>query len=208
MPPAEPKVDGRSLRYQGRREELLRAVTRYVLDNGIGDLAMRPLAEAVGVSHVTLLNHFGTKEQLITEVVERLAARTFPKAEALEIPDGVVIDGAEILSMWWDAWSKPEFEPGMRLMFEVYGRALQDPERYGTFFTEVFGAWDKIFRSFVVAAGCPEGEIDQTVTVLLALMRGLQMDLVATGDHARINQAHAFFVEIVREKQARWGEPA
>ena len=90
----------------------------------------------------------------------------------------------------------------------MFGRALQEPERFKHFIDNDFKGWNDIFRKFVVGAGCPEDEVDVTVTVLLAQMRGLQMDLVATGDYDRVNKAHAFFVEIVREKQARWAEQA
>ncbi|RZI53447.1 MAG: TetR/AcrR family transcriptional regulator, partial [Pseudonocardia sp.] len=33
------RVDGRTLRYQHRRPELLAAATEYVLDHGIGDVS-------------------------------------------------------------------------------------------------------------------------------------------------------------------------
>ena len=43
----EGRVDGRTLRYQHRRPELLAAATEYVLDNGIGDLSLRDMARAL-----------------------------------------------------------------------------------------------------------------------------------------------------------------
>jgi AcrR family transcriptional regulator len=204
MSAREPRIDGRSLRYQGRREELLKAVTRYVLDHGVGDLAIRPVAEAVGVSHVTLLNHFGTKEQMITEVVDRLRAQTFPAGIADSIPEGVTIDGAEVLGAWWDQWLRPEYEPALRLTFEVYGKALLQPEAYATFREHIIKDWMELLEGFIRAAGCPERELEPTASVLLAVMRGLQMDLLASGERERVDAARELFLGVVRDRQARW----
>ncbi|MEU4418943.1 TetR/AcrR family transcriptional regulator [Nocardia salmonicida] len=61
--------DGRSLRYQHRRSELLDSVTEFLLEQGIANLALRAVAEGVGVSHATLLRHFSSKEELLTAVL-------------------------------------------------------------------------------------------------------------------------------------------
>src|SRR4051812_1588115 len=66
------RVDGRTLRFQHRRPELLAAVTEYVLAHGVSDLSLRPLAQALGVTHATLLRHFSSKEELIMSVVDKI----------------------------------------------------------------------------------------------------------------------------------------
>lgn len=65
------RPDGRRVRHQHRRPELLEAVTEYILENGLTDLALRPLAVEIGVTHSTLLRHFSTKDDLIFAVIER-----------------------------------------------------------------------------------------------------------------------------------------
>jgi AcrR family transcriptional regulator len=66
------RVDGRTLRFQHRRPELLAAATEYVLDRGIADLSLRPVAQSLGVTHATLLRHFSSKDELIKCVVEKI----------------------------------------------------------------------------------------------------------------------------------------
>ena len=105
-------IDGRSLRYQHRRGELLEAVGEYVLDNGLASLSLRRVAEAVGVSHVTLQHHFGTKEQLVGEIVEHLLERTL-------IPKGVYPTGSPIPTgtsptRWRALWAQLTSPPGLR----------------------------------------------------------------------------------------------
>ncbi|WP_222842029.1 hypothetical protein [Cystobacter ferrugineus] len=68
----EEHIDGRRLRYQHRRPELLNDIADYVLEHGVGGLAMRPLAVALGVSHGTLLHHFIYR--LLFEVYAQAAA--------------------------------------------------------------------------------------------------------------------------------------
>ncbi|MFI2588776.1 TetR/AcrR family transcriptional regulator, partial [Rhodococcus erythropolis] len=93
MPEPE-RIDKRSLRYAGRREELLDALTRYVIDNGVGELTVRQLAKAVGVSHASLLNHFESKENLLSEVIENMRGESIPIA----VPMKPGVDPATVLT--------------------------------------------------------------------------------------------------------------
>ena len=65
-----PQIDGRVLRYQHRRPQLLAAAVDYVLDHGIADLSLRPMASSLGVTHATLIRHFSSKEALVAALVE------------------------------------------------------------------------------------------------------------------------------------------
>ena len=53
---------------------MLASVIAWVADNGLGDVSLRTLAEAIGTSHRMLLFHFGSKEQLMVEVVRAVEA--------------------------------------------------------------------------------------------------------------------------------------
>src|SRR5690348_7958382 len=69
------KPDGRRARHERHRKDLLDAALTYIFEHGLADLSLRPLAEALGISHRTLLYHFGSKEQLIVEVLQEVRAR-------------------------------------------------------------------------------------------------------------------------------------
>src|SRR5581483_4745290 len=96
-----------------RRAELLERITDYVAENGLSDLSLRPLADAVESSPRVLLYYFTSKENLI-DALPRDAA-TY----------AVTVRAA------WKLMSAPQHERIFRLFFEVYGLALQAPERYG-----------------------------------------------------------------------------
>lgn len=53
-----------------RREEILAAAISVFGRRGFAGGSVRSIAERVGISHATLLQHFGTKEGLLTAVLE------------------------------------------------------------------------------------------------------------------------------------------
>ena len=57
-----------------RRRELLDAAYRYVLDHGLADLSLRPLAAAIGSSPRVLLFLFGSKDGLVAALLARARA--------------------------------------------------------------------------------------------------------------------------------------
>lgn len=56
------------------RENLLPLLAAHVLDHGIHGLSLRPLAKAAGTSDRMLLYHFGSKDKLVAELLEYIAA--------------------------------------------------------------------------------------------------------------------------------------
>ena len=57
-----------------RREELLEAAYHYVLQHGLVEMSLRPLSSAIGTSPRVLLFLFGSKEQLVRELLGRARA--------------------------------------------------------------------------------------------------------------------------------------
>lgn len=167
-----------------RRQELLDGAVDYVVVHGISDLSLRPLAVALGTQAPVLLHHFGTKEQLVTELLGRVRDRVRAvgrSAEALSHRSGL---GA----VW--AWvSDPDQAPLMRLFFEAYGLALRRPDRYADFLDHAIRDWlDE-----------PLAAIDEvSATLAIATVTGLLLDLLTTGDRARTEDAMERFVLLIR----------
>ncbi|MCC3313732.1 TetR/AcrR family transcriptional regulator [Nocardia africana] len=191
------RVDGRSLRFQHRRGELIDAIMDYVLEHGIADLSFRPLADAVGVSHVTLRHHFGTKEELVAEIFETIRAREPVTSDV----DG---DAEALLRSLWNRWTQPEGARHFRLLFEAYGQALMHPDRYGRFLDSVVSDWISLITTLAVRAGCPTDHAETFATALLAQLRGLQLDLLATGEHARVEAALDLVIAGARAQFDSW----
>lgn len=162
---------GRAADPQIRRELLARAV-EYVFENGLADLSLRPLAAALGVSPGVLLYHFGSKEQLLMDVIAAGRARQRALAE-----------GVEDVPALWKIFSAPRWMPGVRLFFEVYALAMRDPQRYPGFLESAIDDW----LDAITPRRDEEARADATLQ--LALFRGLLLDLCASGDRKRLSRA-------------------
>jgi AcrR family transcriptional regulator len=198
------RIDGRTLRYAGRRDELLDAVTAYVIEHGVAELSMRPLAKAVGVSHASLLHHFGSKENLLAEVIERMRGESIPvelTAEKLDNP-------MEILRTWWQVRMQPAQLSRFRVMLEIYVQAVLKPDQNPRFLDRFVGQWLTVLESGLRAAGCPDIEVSARATLILAQVRGLTLDLLATGDQDRVNRAFETYVDALAVTVAGWSRPS
>jgi AcrR family transcriptional regulator len=179
------RIDGRRLRYQHRRGDLLEAIAEYVLDNGIASLTLRRVAEAVGVSHVTLRHHFGSKDELVAELVEHLLERTFTPGG-----DYSGINSAPPLQALWEGWTSPAGERDIRLFIEVLGQSLyEEGTGYAPAVKRSIEHRLELIEANVMSLGCPPAEARAFATLLLAMMRGLIMDLLVTGDRERLDIA-------------------
>jgi len=59
-----------------RREQIVAAAITVFGERGFAGSSIRTIADRVGVSHVTLLQHFGSKEELLTAVLQEWDRRT------------------------------------------------------------------------------------------------------------------------------------
>ncbi len=198
---SDERVDGRTLRYQHRRSEILEAVLDYLLDNGIHDLSMRRLATAVGISHVTMRHHFGSKDELMVEVAGLVRAREpIPEAATDHYPD----TPEEGLRDLWRWWTRPENLRYYRLMFEAYGLALQKPELFQGVLGSTEPLWLADARRLSRSAGCPEEDLEAFSTLLVAQLRGLLLDILATGDEARVGAGLDYLVDSLAGERQAW----
>ena len=180
---------GRPVDYQ-RRAELLDAVVDYTVAHGFSDLSWRPVAATLGVSATTLVHHFGSKEQMIEAILGRLRERIF--AATSGVP-GARPDLATAARLVWARTSDPGREPEFKLFFAVYARALEAPAQFAGFLEQVVSRW----MAALVEAQGPDTDpaaATRTATLVIATIRGLLLDLLATGDRARVQDAAESFL--------------
>jgi AcrR family transcriptional regulator len=173
-----------------RRAKLLDKVADYILRNGLADLSLRPLAAAINTSPRMLLYFFSSKERLITAALDQIRLRQQRRfARAMSGHGG----RREWLLAVWDTWSSPGMARFWTLLFEVYGLALQNPERFPGFLEGGMRDWRPLVeQSF---ATLDKKRAQSLGTLAMAAVRGLQLDVLATGDRARTRAA---FQEMLR----------
>jgi AcrR family transcriptional regulator len=204
----EARVDGRRLRYQHRRGELLDAVGEYVLENGVASLSLRKVADAVGISHVTLQHHFGTKEELVGEIVEHLLERTFIPREVY--PGGAPDPGTDLSTRWRALWAQltsPAGQRDVRLFLEALGQSARDGADHARAVEHSISHRLDLVTANLISLGCPEAEARPFATLTLSTLRGLVIDLLATGDSERLDQAFEMMLANAERRAVEWSSP-
>ena len=169
-----------------KRVELLERIVDYVMANGLSDLSLRPLADAVGTSPRVLLYYFTSKEALIASVMA--GSRERQRAIFDELPRNPQ-SYADTVRAAWALMSNPKHERVFRLFFEVYGLALQDPHRFPDFAERAVNDWLAYLGVGAREEGHTPADARAIATVLLAGYRGFLLDLCATRDRKRIARA-------------------
>jgi len=179
----------------GPRERLLAGAIEHVSRHGVGEISLRQLAAALGTSHRMLLYHFGSREALLIEVIrtveeqQRAALAKILEEEADEPP-------AEIMRRMWARVADPALWPNERLFFEVYAQALQGSPHALPLLDGIVDAWVEPLAA-LVAPGRPEAEARAEARLGVAVVRGLLLDLLATGDRAAVDAAMERYIAAV-----------
>lgn len=169
------------------RQELLGAAIAYVEQRGISDLSLRELAAGIGTSARMLVHHFGGKEGLWVEMVRAVERRERQTLAAM-LPDPDA-DVAEGVRRWWRHLSDPRLWPQQRLFFEVYGQALQGRPGTAELLEGIVEDWVAHGAALGAERGIPEARARARTRLGLAVVRGLLLDLLATGDREGVDAA-------------------
>lgn len=189
-------VDGRPRLYQRRRPELLFGAAEYVLNRGIGALSLRAMASVLGVTHATLLRHFTSKDDLLQEITEELRRRAVHRIAA-DRELKLARSTRHLLLLLWRRLDDPQERRQLILEAEMYGSCLRDRGRYTRLLKAVQQEWLATIRAKLVHDGVAPDSAAVIATTLLAQVRGLQIDLVVTGEFERINHAFEAMLDVV-----------
>jgi AcrR family transcriptional regulator len=174
-----------------RKQELVEAAIGYLLQHGLADLSLRPMAAAAGTSARLLIYHFGSKERLLAEVLATLQGRlrdSFSKV-LLACPPGE----APIRMFWKAATSRQNFA-SWRLLYELQILAAQNPRSYARYLQRNSRDWIQLVHSVLP----PAQRTAAVATLLVAVFDGLFLELMSTGDRRRTGDALDEFIRIAR----------
>lgn len=162
------------------KAELLGHVAAYVLEHGLSDLSLRPLATAVGVSPRLLLYHFTSKENLVTEVLTSI----FEQQTLLFTVPNPELSPSQRLDVLWAQLTSTSMKPFLRSLFEVELRAVDGDPHYTRFATSALQGW------LHLAAAHLKDAPDPVARVLLSSLTGLLVIRFATGDEKGTDEGY------------------
>jgi AcrR family transcriptional regulator len=169
-----------------RKAELLEKTYAYVLEHGLSDLSLRPLAHQIGSSPRVLLFCFDSKDGLVRAVLARARADELALLDTLD-PE---CDLEEACAEVWGWLADPRHRALLCLWVEAYARSLTHPAGP---WTDWAAASVREWLDVLAARQPPRrrrtaGGLSER-TGALALLRGGLLDLLATGDRRRVTAA-------------------
>jgi AcrR family transcriptional regulator len=180
----------------GPRARLLAAVIDHLLADGLRDPTLRELARGVGTSHRMLIYHFGSREGLLAAVVEEIERRQLAALAQLRDTG----DPEATMRAMHARLADPELAPVERLFFQVYARALSGSPDAARLLPGAVDSWLDALEPAYEAFGFSRAHARAEATLALATARGLLLDLLATGDRARIDAAAGAYVDGVMRR--------
>lgn len=168
-----------------RREELAQQATDYVLEAGLIGLSLRPLAASIGTSDRMLNYHFGSKDELVADVLRVSSRRSAAQLRALKPAASI---RQAVLDLWV-AINVADQQRCQRMYVEAAALGLFGHEPYASAVREANAAWMDAIRQFLVASGAPARRAQRMVALLDAAFMGFQLDMPLDESDADINRA-------------------
>lgn len=177
-----------------RRDQLLELAYEFVKENGLADMSLRPLASAIGSSPRVLLFLFGSKDELIGEILRRARREELAFIGDFRADEGSGSGSGSglpaVMARTWRWLTDPANRSLLVLWTEAYGRSLTDPSGpWAGFAADTVRDWSELLAAAQppscreTAAGAAER------TLALAALRGALLDVLATGDLERTTAA-------------------
>jgi AcrR family transcriptional regulator len=169
------------------KDRLLADAVNYALDHGVTDLSLREIAAAIGSSHRMLIYHFGSRQGLLVQVAKAVEASE--RSHLL----GTVAQGDP--GAFWRHIRQKKLWPQERLFFELYSHALLGRPGTEGFLDGVVDDWVAPVAEALIEAGMDRATARAEARLGVAVVRGLLLDLLATGDTRAVDAAFDRYVE-------------
>ena len=182
------------------RRRLLDAAVDHILAHGLSDLSLRELATAIGTSHRMLIYHFGSKAGLIVAVIQTVEDAQRAAFTALDTEG---LSPADTLRAMWRRFTDPALGPHERLFFEIYGQALQGRPGAVGLLDGIIDNWVEPAAAYAIDHGVAPDVARAEARLSVAVIRGLLLDWLATGDHDGVNAAFERYVAVAFRPSTR-----
>jgi AcrR family transcriptional regulator len=187
------------MRNPERKPALLAEVVEYVLDKRLSGLTFRTLAEGLGVSTYTLVYHFGTRAELVKEIVHAVSERQHFVVAAVAKELGDIETHLSNIRNSWAVSLSPRSLQLQRLEFEAAmfdGVKSDDGGNTAT----VFNRWHRAGVDSLERMGMARADAELEARVLVDTIYGLHYDLLATGDIERVAAAFERVIESYEQR--------
>lgn len=155
-------------RREARRQRLLERLADHLLERGLGEASLRPMAAAAGTSDRMLLYYFADKNELLSMTLTRIAERML---QLLESARTDALPMHQLLPQLARLLREPRIEPYLMLGLELAARAGRREEP----FRRIAGQICDGFLAWIAASLAVDKESERAplAAVVFAMIEGL-----------------------------------
>jgi AcrR family transcriptional regulator len=161
----------------------------------LAGLSLRPLAGKIGTSARLLVYHFGSKDGLVAAVMDEVQTR-MQRSFTTSAAHAAAKTRKDTMRAFWNWITHPANVSTMRLLFEVQVLALQNPAGYARYLKGTSSSWLELIESSL-----PPSKAKRAIaTLCAAVIDGLLLEYLSTGDRRRTTSALDHFSRMMRGK--------
>ena len=181
-----------------KKPALLDRIIDHLLDKPLSALSFRTLAAAVDVSTFTLVYHFGTRAELVREIIGAIATRQ--RGFEREVPGEVTLDSyLAALQRTFDLTLQPRNLALQRLEFEAQMLESLEPAQHAVT-RAVHEGLQEENRDILLGLGLNSEDATIESRLLIDTFYGIQVGLVVNNDDTR---AIAAFTRALHQHRLR-----
>jgi AcrR family transcriptional regulator len=173
-------TDGRAMRGEATRRRIVDAAREVLLERGHGGASTRAVADEAGVRLSLVHYHFGGKQGLLLEVLERENELLLRRQQKLYAAPGPLAEKWRTACDFLDEDVRSGY---VRVLWELWAAGLAD-ETLAAGWRDAMGAWRQLLES-VFAAWAQELDVELPLspralsTLLSNLFQGIEIELLA-----------------------------
>jgi AcrR family transcriptional regulator len=173
-------TDGRAMRGEATRRRIVDAARDVLLERGHGGASTRAVADEAGVRLSLVHYHFGGKQGLLLEVLERENELLLQRQQKLFAAPGPLAEKWRVACDFLDEDVRSGY---VRVLWELWAAGLAD-EQLAAGWRSAIGGWRQLLES-VFAAWAEELELELPVspralaTLVGNLFEGIEIELLA-----------------------------
>jgi AcrR family transcriptional regulator len=177
-----------------KRQDLLAAASIVLARTGVLDTSLRTLAAEMGTSARMLVYYFGSKEQLILEVLNRQQRAAIPETDEVERPVSLVAHRNWCFEDW-HACTRGERSDTLRIVLQVFGAACGRDSAYRAYTWSTLSLLTRNSQARLEALGIPAHVAETRSRIALAAFQGFVIEYFTADDPSYVDDTFARFVD-------------
>lgn len=182
-----------------RKPQLLAEILDYLLDKPLASLTFRTVARALDVSTYTLVYQFGTRADLVTDIVREISSRQAFIEERLASSPATLDAYYDNVASSWQWTLDPRNRQLQRLEFEATMLEVVEPDTHN-FSRALYQTWLRVGQNALASFGLAPDDAQIEARILVDAFYGLQYDLLVNNDDASATAAFERLILHHRER--------